>query len=75
MMRAFLFWLTGMRRKCRHPAVFLAVRAEPETVVADADFEHVTYRLRCRSCGGDVDIRHARCRGGVEAFLARGRKQ
>lgn len=58
---------------CEHPARALhAVTPEPEVVVGDnPEFEHVTQRYHCFVCRKDVVISHARCRGGLKAFLAR----
>ena len=59
---------------CKHPFKYLVVADEQTVAVADEDFEHVDYHLLCGKCGEQLALKHARCIGGVEAFLERGRK-
>jgi len=60
--------------KCKHPFWALAVEKEQTVTVADDDFEHVDYHLLCRKCSELLTLKHARCIGGVDAFLARSRE-
>lgn len=64
-----MFWT------CKHPAASLVVARDATVEQVDEDFDRVTYRLSCRACGKPVEIRHAVMRGGVQAFLERGRVQ
>ncbi len=58
--------------KCKHPANRLAVKNDSTEEYIDADFIRVIHHLFCQKCMADVDIKYAKMKGGVKAFLARG---
>jgi len=58
--------------KCNHPANRLAVRDESTEENIDADFTRVIHHLYCQKCMEDIDIKYAKMKGGVAAFLKRG---
>lgn len=60
---------------CKHPAGRLMVEKSETIEQSDADFDHVTYHFICGRCYQPVKVKHARCRGGVEAFLQRGKTE
>lgn len=57
--------------RCKHPAAALAVEDRPTVTPHDADFERITIRMLCLSCGQSVSFTCMSCIGGVDAFLAR----
>lgn len=60
--------------KCQHPAKRLSVLKAQTVANIDADFDKVTYHLSCGACDEHIDVSYAAMIGGVEAFIARGRK-
>jgi hypothetical protein len=58
--------------KCKHPARWLGVKKQETVEKKSADFDVVTYHLRCCKCGEDVALSYAKMIGGVDAFLKRG---
>jgi hypothetical protein len=59
---------------CKHPAHRLGVDKEETRERQDEDFDVVTYHLICRGCGKRLELRHAVMRGGLDAFMERGRE-
>lgn len=57
---------------CKHPLRRLIVAREQTVELVDDDFERVRYHFVCTGCTRDVEIKHVRCIGGVQAFMARG---
>lgn len=57
--------------KCQHPAKWLVAEREQTKVNVDADFDRVTFHMRCISCGELVSVKFSTFVGGVDAFLNR----
>lgn len=57
--------------KCKHPAERLCVLKAETREQTDDDFDVVTYHLKCRKCGGAIDVRYSAMRGGVSTFMDR----
>ena len=58
--------------KCKHPFWAIVVEKEQTEVQADEDFIHVDYHFICMKCNTQLTHKHARCVGGVDAFIKRG---
>ena len=61
--------------KCKHPAESLGVHKAETRKQTDEDFDVVTYHLSCHKCGKVIEIKYAAMRGGVSAFLERGKQE
>ena len=60
--------------KCKHKLSDLIVQKAETREIIDEDFEKITYHFKCLNCRKIVTKGYTELRGGVNAFLERGRR-